>query len=65
MTIEKKSLENTVEKEENPFPTIFSTLSNVEITFEAMFNLPSANPFIAVQSKIVLFDKDLIWKNHS
>ena len=64
MTLKKKALENTVGKGENtgkpafsPFPTVLSTLSKRAMVMLTAFNLPSANAFNLIMSKILSFGK--------
>ena len=71
-TLKKKTLENTVGKEENAgdqhflsFPTVFSVLPQREIVIVATFNLLYANAFNLIMSKNLLFCKVLIGESLS
>ena len=66
MTIEQITFENIVGKGEiagktafSPFPTMFSTLSNINSISQATLKLWSANAYNLVLSKILLFCNEL------
>ena len=45
-----------------PFPTLFSTLSGTEITILTTFDLPPADAFSLIETKVLLFGKVLLEK---
>ena len=68
MTLKKKTFENIVGQGENAgnqhfllFPHSFSTLPKTNFSFSVTFSWSSASAFALDQSKILSFDKEVIY----